>query len=80
MSNTNTKIKKELYDTNPSEFWKKLVEIFLSTITENEQNNFKLASNKFAVKEPHLYVKDVPWFKQWYKDNYSSYVDDTHFF
>jgi len=79
MSNSNTKNKKELYDTNPSEFWKKLVEIFLSTLTENEQNNFKLASNKFAVKEPHLYVKDVPWFKQWYKDNYSSYVDDMLF-
>ena len=75
----NKKIKKELYDTNPSEFWKKLVNIFLSTLTPNEQNNFKLASGKFAPKEPHLYIKDVPWFKQWYKENYIKYIDDTLF-
>jgi hypothetical protein len=47
--------------------------------TTNEQNNFKLASGKFAPKEPHLYIKDVPWFKQWYKENYIKYIDDTLF-
>ncbi len=77
MGDSDIKIKKALLNTTPSIFWKKLVEIFLSTLTEKEQNNFKLASNKFAIKEPHLYIKDVPWFKEWYKQNYLKYVDDN---
>ena len=77
-TNSDTEIKKiklDVFKNNPSEFWKFMVEIFLKTLTENEQNNFKLASNKFAIKEPHLYVKEVPWFKTWYKENSIKYVD-----
>jgi hypothetical protein len=40
-------------------------------------NNFKLASSKFAAREPHLFVKDVPWFKEWYKTNKEIYVIDN---
>jgi hypothetical protein len=70
------KINSSLLKTEPSKFWKHLVEIFLSTITEDEQRNFKLASSKFAAREPHLFVKDVPWFKEWYKTNKEIYVID----
>jgi hypothetical protein len=71
------KINSSLLKTEPSKFWKHLVEIFLSTITEDEQRNFKLASSKFAAREPHLFVKDVPWFKEWYKTNKETYVIDN---
>ena len=67
-------ISTDLLKTNPSEYWKFFVNIFLATLNENEQNNFKLASGKFAVKEPHLYIKDVPWFKEWYKENNKKYI------
>ena len=70
------KINSSLLKTEPSKFWKHLVEIFLSTITEDEQRNFKLASSKFAAREPHLFVKDVHWFKEWYKTNKEIYVID----
>jgi hypothetical protein len=69
------KISSELLKTEPSKFWKILVDIFLGTITEMEKNNFQLASSKFAVKEPHLYIKEVPWFKTWYKENKDTYVE-----
>jgi hypothetical protein len=48
----------------------------LDTITEMERKNFQLASSKFAVKEPHLFIKEVPWFKTWYKENKDKYVVD----
>jgi hypothetical protein len=51
-----------------------MVDIFLSTITPEEQRNFKLAASKFAAREPHLFIKDVPWFKEWYKINKDKYV------
>jgi len=54
--------------TNPSKYWKYYVNIFLDTLNENEKSNFILASNKFSEKEPHLYIKDIPWFKEWYKN------------
>ena len=69
------KISSELLKTDPSKFWKVLVDIFLNTVTEMEKHNFELASNKFAAKEPHLYIKEVPWFKTWYKENKDKYVD-----
>ena len=68
------KISTDLLKTEPSKFWKFMVGKFLETLTENEKNNFKLASNKFAVREPHLYIKDVPWFKTWYKENSTKYL------
>jgi hypothetical protein len=68
------KIKESMLKTTPSLFWKIMVDIFLSTITSEEQRNFKLASSKFAASEPHLFVKDVPWFKEWYKTNKEKYV------
>ncbi len=75
MENDNiVKIKESMLKTNPSLFWKIMVDIFLSTITQEEQRNFKLASSKFAANEPHLFVKDVPWFKEWYKTNKEKYV------
>jgi hypothetical protein len=77
MSDTDKKIKSELLKTKPSEFWKYLVNIFLTTITPDEERNFKLAASKFATREPHLFIKDVPWFKEWYKTNKEKYVDDT---
>ncbi len=67
-------ISTELLKTRPSEYWKFFVDKFLDTLTEKEQNNFKLASSKFAVKEPHLFIKDVPWFKEWYKENNKKYI------
>ena len=70
------KISSALLKTEPSKFWKVLVDIFLDTITEMERKNFQLASSKFAVKEPHLFVKEVPWFKTWYKENKDKYVVD----
>lgn len=69
------KISLEVLKINPSKFWKFIVDIFLKTLSENEQNNFKLASNKFAAREPHLYIKEVPWFKTWYKENSTKYVE-----
>ena len=75
MSEEIKKINLDILKINPSEFWKFIVDIFLKTLNETEQNNFKLASDKFAIKEPHLYIKEVPWFKTWYKENYSKYVE-----
>lgn len=57
-----------LLKTNPSKYWKLLVDQFLATLTQKEQDNFELASNKFSEAEPHLYIKDVPWFKEWFKE------------
>ncbi len=75
MENDNiVKIKESMLKTTPSIFWKNMVDIFLSTITSEEQRNFKLAASKFAVREPHLFIKDVPWFKEWYKINKDKYV------
>jgi hypothetical protein len=70
------KISSDLLKTEPAKFWKFIVEKFLDTLTENEKSNFKLASNKFAIKEPHLYIKEVPWFKTWYKENSAKYIAD----
>ena len=70
------KISSDLLKTEPSKFWKFMVDKFLETLTENEKNNFKLASNKFAIKEPHLYIKEVPWFKTWYKENSIKYISN----
>ncbi len=66
-------IEPELLKTRPSSYWKFFVDKFLATLNEKEQSNFKLASSKFAVKEPHLFIKDVPWFKDWYKANNKNY-------
>ncbi len=71
-----TKINLSTLKINPSEFWKFMVDKFLETLNESEKNNFKLASNKFASREPHLYIKEVPWFKTWYKENSAKYLDD----
>ena len=68
------KISTELLKTEPSKFWKVLVDHFLKTLTPIEKQNFDLASTKFAIKEPHLYVKEVPWFKNWYKENKDKYT------
>jgi hypothetical protein len=70
------KISSKLLKTKPSDFWKCLVDIFLETITPDEKRNFALAASKFAIREPHLYIKDVPWFKEWYKTNKEKYVED----
>ena len=70
-----TKINLNVLKINPSEFWKFMVDKFLKTLNETEQNNFKLASNKFAAREPHLYIKEVPWFKTWYKENSVKYLE-----
>jgi hypothetical protein len=70
-----TKINLSILKINPSEFWKFMVDKFLKTLNETEQNNFKLASNKFAAREPHLYIKEVPWFKTWYKENSTKYLE-----
>lgn len=79
MENDNiVKIKEDMLKTTPSLFWKIMVDIFLSTITPEEQRNFKLASSKFAASEPHLYIKDIPWFKEWYKINKEKYVILDH--
>jgi hypothetical protein len=64
----------ELLKTRPSIYWKFFVDKFLVTLNEKEQSNFKLASSKFAVSEPHLYIKDIPWFKGWYKENNTKYI------
>ncbi len=64
----------ELLKTRPSIYWKFFVDKFLATLNEKEQSNFQLASSKFAVKEPHLFIKDVPWFKDWYKANNKNYI------
>jgi hypothetical protein len=69
-----TKVSTELLTTNPSKFWKFLVEKFLLTLTDRERSNFDLASSKFAEKEPHLYIKEVPWFKSWYKENKETFT------
>ncbi len=69
------KISTELLNTEPSRFWKFIVDKFLETLTENEVKNFELASSKFAKKEPHLYIKDVPWFKTWYKENADTFCE-----
>jgi hypothetical protein len=76
MESQTEKISSQLLKTEPSKFWKFLVNIFLDTITEMERKNFQLASSKFAVKEPHLFIKEVPWFKTWYKENKDKYVVD----
>ena len=68
------KISAELLKTEPSKFWKVIVDHFLDTLTPLERSNFALASSKFAVKEPHLYIKEVPWFKNWYKENKDKFV------
>jgi len=68
------KISTELLKTEPSKFWKVIVGHFLDTLTPLEISNFSLASSKFAVKEPHLYIKEVPWFKNWYKENKDKFV------
>lgn len=67
-------IEPELLKTRPSIYWKFFVDKFLATLNEKEQSNFQLASSKFAVKEPHLFIKDVPWFKEWYKENNKKYI------
>jgi hypothetical protein len=67
-------IDSELLKTRPSIYWKFFVDKFLATLNEKEQSNFQLASSKFAVKEPHLFIKDVPWFKDWYKSNNTKYI------
>ncbi len=69
-----TKISTELLKTDPSSFWKIIVDHFLETISDMEKKNFELAASKFAKKEPHLYIKEVPWFKSWYKENGSKYT------
>ncbi len=68
------KVSTELLSTDPSKFWKFLVEKFLLTLTDSERSNFILASSKFAEKEPHLYIKEVPWFKSWYKENKETFT------
>ena len=68
------KISTELLSTNPSNFWKFLVEKFLLTLTDSERSNFDLASSKFAEREPHLYIKEVHWFKLWYKENKETFT------
>ena len=69
------KISESLLKTTPSIFWKFMVDKFQETLSEQEILNFKLASSKFAVNEPHLFIKDVPWFKDWYKENKSKFVE-----
>jgi len=58
----------ELMNTDPSSYWKVLVDQFLMTLDQNSVDNFKLAADKFEDKDTHLYVKDVPWFKNWWKE------------
>ena len=69
------KISESLLKTTPSIFWKFMVDKFEETLSEQEILNFKLASSKFATNEPHLFIKDVPWFKDWYKENKSKFVE-----
>ena len=70
------KISLDVLKINTAMFWKFMVDKFLKTLTENEQNHFKLASNKFAIKEPYLYIKEVPWFKTWYKEFSQEYLEN----
>ena len=57
---------KEILKKDPSRYWKYYVDLFLETLNEDEKSNFLLASSKFSEKQPHLYIKDIPWFKNWY--------------
>lgn len=58
----------ELLKVDPSQYWKVLVDQFLEGLDQTSQENFQLAAGKFAEKDPHLYIKDIPWFKDWWKD------------
>lgn len=57
----------ELLKTDPSSYWKGLVDQFIETLDQKSKENFILASNKFSPEAHHLYIKDVPWFKDWFK-------------
>ncbi len=74
LDSNSDKIALNLLNTDPSSFWKFVVDKFTLTLTEQEKQNFALAAGKFAEKQPHLYVKEVPWFKTWYKENKDKYT------
>uniref|UniRef100_A0A6C0E6X4 Uncharacterized protein n=1 Tax=viral metagenome TaxID=1070528 RepID=A0A6C0E6X4_9ZZZZ len=62
----------KLLKTDPSSYWKVLVDQFIETLDQKSKDNFILAANKFASEAPHLYIKDIPWFKDWFKQNKNS--------